>query len=375
MPAFARTRIPLLLILCLILPLSAAAALVNLNTADAALLDTLPGIGPSKASAIIDYRTQHGPFARIEDIQNVSGIGASTYATIAPLITVGDTPPDTPTATSTATVSSTGAATYVPPPASISVSINGDDQARVEVPLILSAVVKTRAGDTDAAARISWSFGDGSASEGRIVEKTYHYPGTYLVRAIATDGATVGKSDLTVTVRNAQVRIVAVSGEGITVTNEEAERLDLSGWRLSADTGFFRIPDGTTLLPNASVLFPSAVTNLPVALRATLSFPNGVLAASFAPAVQPPALVARSMLVQPVEPALSTIVSAPAHDTEAARAPTAAMELAAVGAATLPPADAAAVPSTSARTNLLRSPWALGLLGVIALAGGAFMIL
>ena len=73
----------------LFLPLYAYAALVNINTADAALLDTLPGIGPSKAAAIIDYRTQHGPFARIEDIQNVSGIGSSTYADIASMITVG----------------------------------------------------------------------------------------------------------------------------------------------------------------------------------------------------------------------------------------------------------------------------------------------
>ncbi len=48
---------------------------VNINTANASLLDTLPGIGPVKAQNIIDYRTEHGPFLSIEEIQNVWGIG------------------------------------------------------------------------------------------------------------------------------------------------------------------------------------------------------------------------------------------------------------------------------------------------------------
>jgi competence ComEA-like helix-hairpin-helix protein len=66
-----------------------AADLVNINTADSATLQTLNGIGPSKAQGIIDYRTQHGPFATIADIQNVSGIGPTTYANIKDFITVG----------------------------------------------------------------------------------------------------------------------------------------------------------------------------------------------------------------------------------------------------------------------------------------------
>src|SRR3990167_9958087 len=64
---------------------------ININIADVAALDTVPEIGPAIAQRIIDYRTTNGPFAKIEDIQNVSGIGESTYADIAPLITVGDT--------------------------------------------------------------------------------------------------------------------------------------------------------------------------------------------------------------------------------------------------------------------------------------------
>jgi competence protein ComEA len=47
---------------------------VELNTADAKALCTLPGVGPGKAQAILDYRAQHGPFAQVEDAAQVSGI-------------------------------------------------------------------------------------------------------------------------------------------------------------------------------------------------------------------------------------------------------------------------------------------------------------
>ncbi|HEX9332781.1 MAG TPA: ComEA family DNA-binding protein [Anaerolineales bacterium] len=63
--------------------------LININTASAAELDTLPGIGPTTAQKIIQYREQNGPFINAEDIVNVSGIGPGTYERIKDLITVG----------------------------------------------------------------------------------------------------------------------------------------------------------------------------------------------------------------------------------------------------------------------------------------------
>ena len=48
---------------------------ININTADAGQLEQLPGIGPSLASSILRYRQENGPFASVEDILNVSGIG------------------------------------------------------------------------------------------------------------------------------------------------------------------------------------------------------------------------------------------------------------------------------------------------------------
>jgi len=55
---------------------------VNINTATAEQLDVLPGIGPTKAQAIIDYRNEHGRFNSIEDIQNVKGIKEGEFSKI-----------------------------------------------------------------------------------------------------------------------------------------------------------------------------------------------------------------------------------------------------------------------------------------------------
>ena len=61
---------------------SSASGKVNINTADSAELQTISGIGPSKAQKIIDYRTQNGSFKSVDDLTNVSGIGDKTLASI-----------------------------------------------------------------------------------------------------------------------------------------------------------------------------------------------------------------------------------------------------------------------------------------------------
>lgn len=67
---------------------SAAAEGVNLNTATQEELVALPGIGPAKAKAIIDYRNAH-PFKTVDEVKNVRGIGDQLYDSLKGKITVG----------------------------------------------------------------------------------------------------------------------------------------------------------------------------------------------------------------------------------------------------------------------------------------------
>lgn len=67
---------------------SSAGGLVNINTASAVELEELDGVGPATAQAIVDYRTEQGPFGAIEDIMNVPGIGDAKFAAMKDSITV-----------------------------------------------------------------------------------------------------------------------------------------------------------------------------------------------------------------------------------------------------------------------------------------------
>lgn len=63
-------------------------AKININTATTQELDTLPGIGPAYAERIIQYRTEHGPFLKLEDVQEVQGIGPKMFENMKERISV-----------------------------------------------------------------------------------------------------------------------------------------------------------------------------------------------------------------------------------------------------------------------------------------------
>ncbi len=69
----------------------AAAAIttpININTATAAQLEALPGIGARTAQAIVDHRQKNGGFKKIEELMNVKGIGEKSFLKLKPMVTV-----------------------------------------------------------------------------------------------------------------------------------------------------------------------------------------------------------------------------------------------------------------------------------------------
>ena len=64
--------------------------IININTAAAADLERLPGIGKQRAQDIVDYRETHGRFGTVEELTNISGIGEGTLQGLIDYVTVGE---------------------------------------------------------------------------------------------------------------------------------------------------------------------------------------------------------------------------------------------------------------------------------------------
>lgn len=227
---------------------------------------------------------------------------------------------------------------------------------------------------------VMWAFGDGMHRTGASVFHRYYEPGEYLavVRVTTTDGGNVQK-EIVITVKNAGIKITSISSRGITLANTDSRTLDLSLWKLSMGGQEFKIPMDTQILAGRTILFPVQVIELPLASSAILLYPSGEVAFVFPapmkdigglPPVQPSPSTTSYESVQKVEPIISAKEIVP-KQYEAVDAPAAATEIAAVGAA-LPLEPSA---STSRISSVFKSPWTLGFLGTLILAGGAFILL
>jgi competence protein ComEA len=69
-------------------PVAGATAVVNINTATQAQLESLPGLGAKAAERILEYRQKNGQFKKVEDLMNVKGIGEKSFLKLKPLLTV-----------------------------------------------------------------------------------------------------------------------------------------------------------------------------------------------------------------------------------------------------------------------------------------------
>ncbi|MEK7175982.1 MAG: helix-hairpin-helix domain-containing protein [Patescibacteria group bacterium] len=239
-----------------------AQSLVNINTAGVEELKTLNGIGAVKAQAIIDYRNTNGPFAKIEDINNVSGIGDITFSNIKDYITVGNAVPPQPkpeSMPSSSTHYGSDDLSDKPEPKSATLSAGRDRIGTVGSPLEFKA-------ETDLPytrnSIFKWNFGDGTIGAGEVLNHAYEYPGDYTVVLNATLPEGQSISRINVRIIEPGIVIVSATPERIELKNNSKQEVSLYGRVLLNGSKFFAFPQDTIIKSNQSIYFSSKATSL-----------------------------------------------------------------------------------------------------------------
>jgi|SRR3989344_1882702 len=250
---------------------------INISTADKAALETLVGIGPSKAQAIIDYRTENGPFATIEDIQNVSGIGPATYENIKDHITVQGGISTSPSPEASASPSTGASSPQASPSAGFSVD-GGNDRAVIagaDVQFTARAYSGTKAPEN---AAFMWNFGDGSTAQGAYVAHRFEYAGSY---AVVVTGSKDGASDtdkFTITAEEARLAVRVLSDGSVEVENLATRDVDLSHWIIQSSGQRFTFPENSLILGKQTMRISPNTLHFYAGSAAELDYPSGALA-------------------------------------------------------------------------------------------------
>ena len=375
---------------------------LTLSDADGATVDEVIGgtnwanIGGDNASKETAQRTASG-WETAAATPRVANAGVSA--------TPADTESDeedeaTTTPSSAGTPPSVGTVPpeYAPIPV-LRVLAGGDRVVSSSADTAFTAVVYDHKGNRRDDALVTWSFGDGMQRVGASVFHAYYDPGEYVVvvHASTIDGGDAFAKSI-ISVQDANIKITSVSPRGVTIANNSSRALDLSSWRLSAGGKEFKMPADTQILAGRTVLFSARVTGLPAAEAASLLYPSGDIAATYPATItaQPPVssaqpLAARVSLnntvqtvrlgeapARQVESVRTNDVSGTAHADTRVAAPVATTQLAAAGAA-FPPAPATPIENPPGMNlsgpSFFKSPWVMSFLGVMALAGGAFIFL
>lgn len=260
-----------------------AAGLVDINTAGKDELMTLNGIGEVKAQAIIDYRGTNGPFAKIEDIRNVKGIGDVTYANIKDSITVSgtqqaqtqeETQSDSDTETQTVPASDTEApSNSSSKPSATSLDIVGKNTGIAGATMHFKGEAVKGSGFSKSG--FSWNFGDGTTGKGEIVDHMYPYPGKYVLTLSAPALGSDQEVRMTVDIAAPAFAVVAEQDGTIAITNQAKREADIGGWFFAGGGTFFPIPEKTIVLPGETLRFVPAVTRIVAVADAKLLFPSG----------------------------------------------------------------------------------------------------
>lgn len=274
-------RIALLIALFFVAPFVCADHSININTADQATLETLASIGPSKAQAIIDYRTQNGPFATIEDIQNVSGIGPATYANIKDHITVqgGNSTPPAPPSPSPSGSSGSSAPSPQPGSQNVTFTVDGGSDRIVIADADVQFAARAYSGKTLVEnVAFMWNFGDGSVSDGANVIHRFDYPGSYAVVLTGSEGGVSASDSIAVSAEVAQLTLRTLSDGGIEIQNLAARDVDLTRWSIVSNGQRFTFPEHSLLLSKQSLRISPNTLHFIASDSTELQYPNGALA-------------------------------------------------------------------------------------------------
>jgi len=136
-------------------------------------------------------------------------------------------------------------------------------------------------------ARFVWSFGDGTAAEGKAVTHRFEHPGRYAVVLEASRGGASVSHRITVTAEIIQLSFTALSDGGVSVANLSGRDMDLSNWRVFDRFTTFKFPLHTILLRGASIRLTPATLRFHASSLAELQYPNGETAMRALAAIDP----------------------------------------------------------------------------------------